>query len=175
MKKRSLAAAVLASTLSLASLGVAFGQSAPAPAAPAPAPGGLQVLDFKPGFDDMMTMMVQPRHLKLFFAAREKNWELAAFQNDELRASFRRIGQTVPVYRTQDVIKAVAVMATPLLDRVDKAIKAKDSALFDKEYSALTAGCNACHTQMEHAFLVMKVPDINSPSLYPDQVLGPTR
>ena len=175
MKKRSLAAAVLASTLSLASLGVAFGQTAPAPAAPAPAPGALQILDFKPGFDDMMTMMVQPRHLKLFFAAREKNWELAAFESDELRASFRRIGQTVPIYRTQDVNKAVAVMATPLLDRVDKAIKAKDAALFAKEYSALTAGCNACHTQMEHAFLVMKVPDNNSPSLYPDQVLGLTR
>ena len=75
----------------------------------------------------------------------------------------------------EDVNKAAAIMATPFLDRLDTAIKAKDSALFDKEYSALTAGCNACHTQMEHAFLVMKVPDNNSPSLYPDQVLGPTR
>ena len=59
-----------------------------------------------------MTMLVQPRHLKLFFAAREKNWELAAFQVNELRASFRRIGQTVPIYRTQDVNKAAAIMAT---------------------------------------------------------------
>jgi hypothetical protein len=144
----------------------AFAQNAPTGA-------GAQVLDFKPGFDDLMTMLVQPRHIKLFYAGWDKNWELAAFELRELRASFRRSGQAIPMYRTQDVNKAVAVMAAPTMDRVDKAIAARDSDAFAAAYDALTNSCNACHKVMEHGFLVIKVPDGSVPSQYPDQDFRP--
>jgi hypothetical protein len=172
MKTRQFVMVLLAGSFSFAGLSAAFGQNNP-PAPAAPAGAGLQVLDFRPGFDDLMTMLVQPRHIKLYYAAMEKNWELAAFESNELRASFRRSGQTIPVYRTQDVPKAVAAMLTPVLDRVDKAIAAKDTALFMKEYEALTDACNACHSTMEHAFLIMRVPEANDNSRYPDQDFKP--
>lgn len=56
--------------------------------------------------------------------------ELAAFELRELRASFRRSGQAIPVNRMQDVNKAVEVMSAPMMDRVDKAIAARDDAAF---------------------------------------------
>jgi hypothetical protein len=74
------AAAILASCASV----IAVAQSPPpAPnegAAPAPRPGGgLVILDFKPAMDDLMTMLIQPRHIKLYYAGQAKNWTLAAF------------------------------------------------------------------------------------------------
>lgn len=168
MKIRHVAAVILTASFSLAGWSAASAQNPPAP-------GGLNVLDFKPGFDDLMTMLVQPRHLKLFYAAQEKNWELAAFQLRELRASFRRSGQTLPMYRTWDVNKSVETMINPAMDRLDKAIAAKDAAMFDKEFAAVTTSCNACHRLMEHAFLVVKVPQAAGPSLYPGQEFAPPR
>ena len=97
MKRRHAIAIMVTSSLALAASAAGIAQSAPAPG------GGLQVLDFKPGFDDLMTMLVQPRHIKLYAAGKQGNWELAGFQLNELRASFRRIGQTLPTYRTYPI------------------------------------------------------------------------
>ena len=166
MKSSRIAVLVVTVAVALAGWSGAFAQNPPA------ASGGVQVMSFRPGFDDLMTMLGQPRHIKLYYAGREKNWELAAFELRELRASFRRAGQTVPVYRKQDVNKAVEVMAAPHMDRVDKAIAARDSAAFATAYDALTTSCNACHRAMEHAFLVMKVPADIAPT-YSDQEFGP--
>ena len=151
MKTHGLIAVALASSLGFAvAAGIAQGAQAPG--------GGLQVLDFKPGLDDLMTMMVQPRHIKLYAAAQQKNWELAGFQLNELRASFRRIGQTIPTYRTYPMASSVASIFTPKAEAVDAAIKAANPAQFAAAYAELTAACNTCHQAMEHAFLVMKVP-----------------
>ena len=139
-----------------------------------PAAGGPQVSEFRPGFDDLMTMLVQPRHIKLYYAGRDKNWELAAFELRELRASFRRAGQAIPMYRKQDVNKSVEAMAAPPMDQVEKAITAKDAAMFATAYGALTRSCNACHSAMEHAFLVMKVPDGAVVSEYSNQDFRPS-
>ena len=66
--------------LAIAALAVvAFTLSAAAQPAPAPAGPAMQLTELKPGLDDVVTMMVQPRHLKLHAAAEAKNWELAAF------------------------------------------------------------------------------------------------
>ena len=137
--------------------------------------GGFQILDFKPGLDDLMNMMVQPRHTKLYLAAKQRNWELAAFQSDELRAAFRRIGQTIPRYRGQQIDEVVAALMAPRLDDIDQAIKARDIRAFSKSFDDLTVACNGCHQAMDHPFLVMKVPDGNGAALYPDQDLRPRR
>ena len=80
--------------------------------APAPAPtgGGLQILNFKPAFDELMTLAAQLRHIKLYAAGQQKNRQLAAFELNEMRQSLRRIGQTIPNYRTY---KADAAAAAP--------------------------------------------------------------
>jgi len=171
MRNRHVAVLLLAGSFAVAASAVGFAQGAPAAPA-APPGGGLQILDFKPAFDDLMTMLVQPRHIKLYAAGQQKNWQLAGFQLNEMRASLRRIGQTIPQYRTYKVDTAVASFFAPAVETMDAAIKAKDSAQFTKAYGELTAACNACHQGMEHAFLVIKVPDAAVTS-FPDQDFGP--
>jgi hypothetical protein len=166
MKKRLVAAAMLGGLFALGASLIAAAQApspsqGQAPAAP-PAGGGLVILDFKPAMDDLMTMLIQPRHLKLAFAGEAKNWKLADFQLRELRQALARIGRTIPTYRRIGVDDAVASIFTE--------IKAADSAKFKAAYAEMTTACNACHAAMEHEFLVIKVPEAN---VYPDQEFRP--
>jgi hypothetical protein len=178
MKNRRIAAIVLAGALALsapiiaAAQNTAPGEGGAAPAA-APAPAarpGLVILEFKPAMDDLMTMLVQPRHIKLYYAGQAKNWTLAAFQLNELRGALARIGRTIPTYRNIGVDTAVASIFADKLKAVDAAIKAADLAQFTAAYGEMTGACNACHAGMEHPFLVMKVPDAPN---YPDQEFRP--
>jgi hypothetical protein len=171
---------MLAGALALSASIIAAAQNAaPAPgdAAPAagPAPaarpgGGLVILDFKPAMDDLMTMLVQPRHIKLYYAGQAKNWRLAAFELNELRSALARIGRTIPTYRNIGVDTAVASIFADHIKAVDAAIKAADPAQFTATYGEMTGACNACHVGMEHPFLVIKVPDAMN---YPDQEFRP--
>ena len=165
MKKHQFAAAMLAGAIALLPSLIAEAQTPPAPPR-----GGLVILDFKPAMDDLMTMLVQPRHIKLYYAGQAKNWMLAAFQLNELRAALARIGRTIPNYRNISVDTAVASIFADKLSAVDAAIKAADPAQFNAAYGEMTAACNACHAGMDHAFLVIKVPDGAN---YPDQEFRP--
>ena len=142
----------------------------PETAAPAPARPGLAILDFKPAMDDLMTMLVQPRHMKLYYAGQAKNWQLAAFQVNELRGALARIGRTIPNYRNINVDTAVASIFADKLKAVDAAVKAADLAQFNTAFGEMTAACNDCHKGLEHPFLVIKVPDNGS---FPDQDFRP--
>jgi len=121
------------------------------------------------GFDDLMNMLIQPRHLKLYYAGAQKNWEVAAAESRDLRASFLRITLANPKYLNNDVDSAVATIMTPTMNAMDSAIAAGSSKDFEKAYADLTAGCNACHAYMEHPFFVIKVPALDAPLPYPDQ------
>jgi hypothetical protein len=102
--------------------------AAPAGQAPAARPaGGLSILEFKPAMDDLMTMLVQPRHIKLYYAGQAKNWTLAAFELNELRGALARIGRTIPTYRNVGIDMAVASIFADKIKAVDAAIKATDA------------------------------------------------
>ena len=137
----------------------AFAQ-APAPAAPQP--------DYHPSFGDLMTMAVQPRHIKLGLAGKARNWDYAAYEASELRNAFGRIGRTIPAYRKQALPDMFASAILPSMDKLDAAIKAKDGAAFDSAYKEVTASCNNCHGALEHGFVVIREP---TSSPYLDQNL----
>ena len=141
-------------------------QDAPAARAVTPPPA-----DF--GFADLMNLLVQPRHIKLNQAAAHRNWELAAAESRNLRASFVRISQHVPKYLGNDVAEVARQMLDPPLQAVDKAIAAADSKRFGKAFADLTAACNACHLYMEHPYIVIKVPEALTADAYPDQDFRP--
>ena len=154
---------------------IAIATAAPAPAAPAPAApaGGLQILDFKPAFDDLMTMLVQPRHTKLWLAAQQQNWQLAGFQLNEMGSALRRVGQTIPKYRNISVDATVGSIFAPKIQAVAGAIGAKNIGQFNIAYAELTNACNLCHEALEHPFLVIKVPDASAAAAFPDQDFRP--
>ena len=173
MKKSYLVAVSIAGVLAFCASMVATAQNtAPAPpgVAPQPARPGLVILDFKPAMDDLMTMLVQPRHIKLYYAGQAKNWQLAAFQINELRGALARIGRTIPNYRNINVDTAVASIFADKLKAVGDAVKAADLSQFNTAYGEMTAACNDCHKGMEHSFLVIKVPEMGG---FPDQEFRP--
>ena len=174
MKNHHLVALLLAGSIGLTASAIAVATAAPAPAAPAaPAGGGLTILDFKPAFDDLMTMLVQPRHTKLWLAAQQKNWQLAGFELNEMGGALKRVGQTVPKYRNISVDATVSSIFAPKIQAVAGAITAQNPAQFNTAFAELTNACNLCHEALEHPFLVIKVPDASAAAAFPDQDFRP--
>lgn len=124
------------------------------------------VPDYHPSLGDLMTMAVQPRHIKLGLAGREKNWKYAEYELSELRNALTRAGRTIPVYRTADMPALIGALTAEPLKAVEEAIRANDAARFKAAYGQLTQACNACHLSQEHPMVVIRVPDER---FYPDQ------
>jgi hypothetical protein len=155
-------------------LGAGAGAYGAEDAPPAGTPdAGLVILEFKPSFDDLMTMLIQPRHIKLFYAGEEENWLLARFQLNELRFSFGRIAATIPDYGIFPVTDAFESTVAAPMDEVLAAIDAEDKPAFDRAYVNLTAACNACHDATHFPFIVMTVPDPAAARLFVDQDFRP--
>lgn len=121
---------------------------------------------YRPSMSDMMNIGVQPRHIRLWLAARQWDWPYAAYELDELRGAFGRIGRTIPTYRTLDIPAILTAFTRQPLDALDAAIKNHDTDAFTVAYRQLTDNCNACHQSLQHSMVVVKIPDA---SAYPDQ------
>ena len=176
MQNRYLAGLMVAGSMALAaSVAGGIAQSAPAPAAkpaaeapksPADKEGPLQILEFKPGLDDLMNMLVQPRHLKLWAAGQQRNWPLAAFQLREMRNAFDRIAATIPKYSNVDLGPTFINIMDSQVRAVNSAITGQNPQQFMTAFGDLTAACNSCHEALNLGILVMKVPEVTG---YPNQ------
>ncbi|MBV8187950.1 MAG: cytochrome family protein [Alphaproteobacteria bacterium] len=127
---------------------------------------------YRQSFGDLMTMAIQPRHVKLGLAGQQRNWAYAAYELRELQGAFRRLGQAVPVYHSTDMTALIEATTAAPIDDVAGAIKSADAAKFTEAYAALTATCNACHQSTDHAAVVIQVPHASS---FPDQDFSPQR
>ena len=125
--------------------------------------------DYHPSLGDLMTMAVQPRHIKLGLAGRARRWSYLAYEATELRNAFNRVARTVPSYRNNDMAGMVAANIKEPLDRLDEAIKAHDGRRFDAAYGAVTQACNSCHQGLGHPEVVIQAPRAG---MYPDQDFG---
>src|SRR5438270_4642437 len=125
MKLRHGFALLIAGSVGLAAIAIGYPAHSAAPATPPPG-GGLTILDFKPAMDDLMTMLIQPRHMKLYDAGQQQNWSLAGFELNELGAALRRIGQTSPKYRDFCVDATVQSIFQPKIQAMTAAITAKN-------------------------------------------------
>ncbi len=125
--------------------------------------------EYHPSLGDLMTMAVQPRHIKLGLAGRARDWPYLAYEAGELRNAFNRVARTVPSYRNSDMAGMVAANIKEPLDHLDEAIKAHDGRRFDAAYAAVTHACNSCHEGLGHAEVVIQTPQAG---MYPDQDFG---
>ena len=71
-------------------LPLVVGAQAPSDNAPPP---------YHPSLADLMTTTVQPRHVKLAFAGRQKNWVFAAYELKQLSDAFDRLSVQWPQWR----------------------------------------------------------------------------
>ncbi len=90
---------------------------------PAPEP-------YRPGLGDLMTMTVQPRHIKLLLAGNAQNWIYAKYELRELQEAFDRVVRVWPRYKGLPLGGMIDAIAKGPLGEVDKAIDAKNSAAF---------------------------------------------
>jgi hypothetical protein len=96
---------------------------------------------------------LQLRHLKLYFAGRAQNWELADF---ELRRLREGLAEAALLYSGIPATN-VTTMATPI-QSIAEAIKAKNVRKFTDALGQFTDGCNACHQAMGRKFIVIRLP-----------------
>lgn len=127
------------------------------------------VADYHPSMGDLMTIAVQPRHIKLGLAVQNRNWAYAKYELSELRGAFNRIARTIPIYSSTDTAALFTSMTQEPLAAVEQAIKTEDAKLLTSAYEQLTETCNACHLSQSKAMVVIKVPDA---SMYSDQVFS---
>jgi hypothetical protein len=160
----------MAATASLAGLLAGFGivsaaHMAAAQNAPPAAPQA-----YRPGLGDLMTMTVQPRHIKLGLAGQEKNWLYAKYELHELEESFERVVRVWPKYKGFPLGGMLDAITKGPMAAVSKAIADQDAEQFAAAYGHLTEGCNACHQAANVGMVVIKVPDASS---FPNQDFRP--
>lgn len=156
LERRRAAIMTLAATLAAGALAI--------PPAGAQAPAAQP--DYHPSMGDLMTMAVQPRHLKIGIAGRTRNWAYLGYEASELRNAFNRIARTIPTYNGSDTAALVNARIHGPLDQLEAAIKARDAKRFDSAYAEVTEACNVCHRSLNHDAVVIRAPDA---SAYPDQ------
>lgn len=109
-----------------------------------------------PRLADIMTA-VQFRHSKLWTAGQQRNWELAGYEIELVKAS---LNEAIALYT--DIPVENITMIDPPIRSMEKAIDARNGAAFGKAFGELTAGCNACHQSTGRGFIVMTVPAASS-------------
>jgi HAMP domain-containing protein len=127
---------------------------------------------YRPGLGDLMTTTIQPRHLKLGLAGREKNWAYAAYELRELNEAFGRIAQVWPQWQSMPIPDMMRAALGDPMATLAQAIKNGNAEQFAAAYGQLTDGCNACHQSADRAFVVIQPPRASS---YPDQDFTPKK
>ena len=119
---------------------------------------------------DLMTALVQPRHIKLGLAGSEQNWPYAAYELDQLRETFADVAEILPKYRDLSIPDMITSTVKEPLAALNRAIQAKDGNQFSAAYGQLTASCNACHQSYDRAAIVIRPPTATA---FPDQDFRP--
>ena len=166
MKHRYAALITLSGLLVLSAPLFLFAQTGPTPSQAQPPPA------YRPGLGDLMTMTVQPRHIKLGLAVLEKNWSFAAYELHELEESFERVARYWPQWKKKPIADMMTSVTKEPMAALDQAIKAADAAKLAAAYTQLTEACNTCHQSAEVGMIVIKVPDF---SPFPDQDFRPAK
>jgi hypothetical protein len=93
---------------------------------------------YLPTISDFMIETIQPRHVRLWVAARNGDWPFAAYELGNLKGAFDRLGLAHPMDHE-----------IPLRDLISSVAKA---------YDDLTSACNACHQATNHSVVVIRAP-----------------
>ena len=128
------------------------------------------VQPYAPGLGEIMSLQ-QMRHAKLWFAGQAENWELAAYEIDELGEGFDDIVKFHPTHKDSPVAPKDAIprMVTEPLEELRGAVNRKDARAFGPASEALTAACNNCHQATNFSFNTVQTPTTNP---YPNQVFA---
>jgi hypothetical protein len=101
----------------------------------------------------------------MWFAAKQNNWDLAAFEGRETESVLQHGAVRSNASRQQ----GIAAFNTALLEPLIKAAQAGDQPKFEASYRTVILGCNGCHSAQTYgainkpfSFIKLQVPT-NSP------------
>jgi hypothetical protein len=124
--------------------------------------GSVEEAEGLPHLSEIMVQQ-QMRHIKLWFASDAGNWPLADYEIDQLKDGFDDVAKLLG----GDIVQQHVGGA---VSRLEKAIESKDHEAFVSAFDGLSAGCNACHHTLDHAFIVIQRPVLLP---YSDQNFSP--
>jgi hypothetical protein len=122
---------------------------------------------YVPGLGEIMSLQ-QMRHAKLYFAGQAENWDLAAYELDEIGEGFDDVLKYHPTHKDSPVAPKDAIprIVTEPLRQLKAAVEKKDAAAFGPAFDGLTAACNNCHEATNFGFNIVQTPTSNP---YPNQ------
>ena len=126
---------------------------------------------YQPGLGEIMTL-TQMRHSKLWFAGKAGNWDLAAYELDELKEGFDDAVKLYPMHDNVPVGPMITSLMTTVVATLGKAIEAHDPAKFNAAFDSLTGACNSCHQAANKGFIKIVRPGT---SPYTNQSFAPGR
>ena len=112
---------------------------------------------YNPGLGEFMTA-TQLRHAKLWFAGKNSNWDLAAYEIDEIKEGFEDAARLHPTFDGLPVAEMIKTIIDPRIERLEKAVEGKNSSQFITAFDELTNGCNSCHAGASKPFIRIQRP-----------------
>jgi hypothetical protein len=100
----------------------------------------------------------QWRHIKLAYAGKVRNWQLADYELGRMQQSFGDAAQFFPVFKSVPLAQLIKNESEPPLADLRKAVDAKNGEDFGKAFGKLTDACNRCHRAASVGFIVIRVP-----------------
>jgi hypothetical protein len=91
------------------------------------------------------------QHLRLWLAAKAQNWDLAAYEAQQLKT---RLTQAAALYHDLPVSNVTTLVPPP--ESIIAAASEKNASKFAVDMRQLTDGCNACHRSMGAAIVVVQ-------------------
>jgi hypothetical protein len=112
---------------------------------------------YKPGLGDQMNAL-QLRHAKLWFAGAANNWELAAFELEEIQENLDRIARWHADNKEIPLAPSIKAYTQQGRYALDQSIRQRDATTFAAAFDRFTQGCNQCHQAAQHGFIVIQRP-----------------
>jgi hypothetical protein len=112
---------------------------------------------YAPGLGEFMTA-TQLRHAKLWFAGKENNWDLAAYEIDEITEGLEDAEKQFPTREGLPVADMIKANIDPAIEELKKAVEARSSAKFAAAFDQLTSACNTCHAGANKPFIRIQRP-----------------
>jgi hypothetical protein len=100
----------------------------------------------------------QLRHAKLWFAGKQNNWDLAAYEIDEIKEGLEDAARLFPTHDGIPVAEMIKTIIDPRIEELEKAVRAKSSTKFTAAFDGLTSGCNSCHAGASKPFIRIQRP-----------------
>lgn len=104
------------------------------------------------GFDATM-VEVGYRYQELYWAGRDGNWDYAQYQREKIGTTLKNGFERRPKRKASG-----EHFMDFVLPEMEKAIKARDSVLFQEKFEMMTVNCNACHTMEKVPYFTVKQP-----------------